>query len=54
MTLDANRPDLTVGVLGTGAKFDVTPDQYLDLAFWEGLYKALSAEDKAATKEAAR
>ena len=38
------------GVLGTGTKVDVTPDQYLDLAFWEGLYKALSAEDKAAIK----
>ena len=38
------------GVLGTGKKVDVTPDQYLDLAFWEKLYKGMSAADKAAIK----
>ncbi|GIW19747.1 MAG: ABC transporter substrate-binding protein [Chloroflexota bacterium] len=27
------------GVLGLGEKVDVTPDQYLDLAWWENLYK---------------
>lgn len=34
------------GVLGTGRKVDVKPDQYLDKAFWEELYKNLSEEEK--------
>jgi ribose transport system substrate-binding protein len=38
------------GILGTGKKVSVTRDQYLDLAFWEKLYKNLSASDKAAIK----
>jgi ribose transport system substrate-binding protein len=38
------------GVLGTGKKVNVTPDQYLDLAFWEKLYKDLPAADKAGIK----
>jgi ribose transport system substrate-binding protein len=38
------------GVLGTGKKVEVTPDQYLDLAFWEKLYKGISAADKAGIK----
>jgi len=38
------------GVLGSGEKVDVAPDQYLDLAFWEGLYKGLSDDQKAAIK----
>jgi ribose transport system substrate-binding protein len=38
------------GVLGTGRKVDVKPDQYLDLAFWEGLYGKLSDEEKTAIK----
>lgn len=38
------------GVLGAGRTVEVTPDQYLDLAFWEGLYKNLPAEEKAAIK----
>jgi ribose transport system substrate-binding protein len=38
------------GVLGTGRKVSVKRDQYLDLAFWEKLYKNLSASDKAAIK----
>ena len=35
------------GVLGTGDKVEVTPEQYLDLAFWQQLYGGLSAEQKA-------
>jgi ribose transport system substrate-binding protein len=38
------------GVLGTGKKVTVTRAQYLDLAFWEKLYKNLSATEKAAIK----
>jgi len=38
------------GILGTGKKVSVTRDQYLDLAFWEKLYKNLSSSDKAAIK----
>ncbi len=38
------------GVLGTGKKVTVKPDQYLDLAFWEKLYGGLSAADKAKIK----
>jgi ribose transport system substrate-binding protein len=38
------------GVLGTGRKVSVKRDQYLDLAFWQGLYKNLSASEKAAIK----
>jgi ribose transport system substrate-binding protein len=38
------------GILGTGKKVTVTRDQYLDLAFWEKLYKNLAAADKAAIK----
>ena len=30
-----------------GARLQVTADQYLDLAFWEDLYRDLSAEEKA-------
>ncbi len=36
------------GVLGTGKKVTVTADQYLDLAFWEKLYKDISPSEKAA------
>lgn len=35
------------GVLGSGKKVDVKPDDYLDLAFWKGLYDNLSDEEKA-------
>jgi ribose transport system substrate-binding protein len=38
------------GVLGTGKKVEVAPDQYLDLAFWQKLYKDLPASEKAAIK----
>jgi len=38
------------GILGAGKKVSVTRDQYLDLAFWEKLYKNLSSSDKAAIK----
>ena len=39
------------GVLsGAGAKVNVAPDQYLDLAFWETLYKNLSPDQKAGIK----
>ena len=38
------------GVLGTGKKVSVTRDQYLDLAFWEKLYKNLTASEKASIK----
>ncbi len=35
------------GVLGTGEKVDVAPDQFLDYEFWKDLYSGLSDEDKA-------
>jgi ribose transport system substrate-binding protein len=35
------------GVLGSGEKVEVAPDEYLDLAFWENLYSGLSDEEKA-------
>ena len=35
------------GVLGAGDKVEVKPEDYLDLAFWEGLYGGLSDEQKA-------
>ncbi len=38
------------GVLGTGMKVEVAPDQYLDIEFWRNLYKDLSAGEKAAIK----
>jgi len=38
------------GVLGSGRKVTVTRDQYLDLAFWEKLYKGLPAAQKSAIK----
>ncbi|MFZ5822949.1 MAG: sugar ABC transporter substrate-binding protein [Bacillota bacterium] len=38
------------GVLGTGRKVEVKPDEYLDLAFWEKLYSGISAEEKAQIK----
>ncbi len=38
------------GVLGSGRTVEVAPDQYLDLAFWEDLYKDLPEEEKAAIK----
>ncbi len=38
------------GVLGAGRKVDAARDQYLDLAFWEKLYKDLSPAEKAAIK----
>ncbi len=34
------------GVLGTGRKVTVTRDQYLDLAFWQKLYKDVSGAEK--------
>ncbi len=40
------------GVLGTGRKVQVAPDQYLDLAFWEKLYANLPAAEKAGIKAA--
>lgn len=36
------------GVLGAGETVAVKPGQYLDLAFWEGLYGALGDDDRAA------
>ena len=36
------------GVLGSGEKVEVAEDQYLDLAFWEGLYGKLTEEQRAA------
>lgn len=38
------------GVLGAGEKVEVKPEDYLDLAFWEGLYKDLPQEERAAIK----
>jgi ribose transport system substrate-binding protein len=38
------------GVLGSGRSVEVAPDQYLDLAFWENLYKDLPEAEKAAIK----
>lgn len=38
------------GVLGTGDKVTVTPDQYLDIEFWKGLYDGLTDEQKAGIK----
>ena len=38
------------GVLGTGREVNVAPDQYLDLAFWEKLYKNLSPSERASIK----
>jgi ribose transport system substrate-binding protein len=35
------------GVLGSGEKVEVKPDQYLDLEFWKNLYSNLSDADKA-------
>jgi ribose transport system substrate-binding protein len=35
------------GVLGSGEKIDVAPDQYLDYQFWKNLYDGLSDEEKA-------
>lgn len=35
------------GVLGSGEKVEVTPEDFLDLAFWEGLYSGLSDDQKA-------
>jgi len=35
------------GVLGSGEKVEVAPEDYLDLAFWEGLYGGLTEEQKA-------
>lgn len=36
------------GVLGAGDRVEVTPETYLDLAFWEGLYANLSDEEREA------
>lgn len=38
------------GVLGSGEKIDVEPEQYLDIEFWKGLYDNLSEEEKADIK----
>jgi ribose transport system substrate-binding protein len=38
------------GVLGAGDKAETKPEDYLDLAFWENLYKDLSEEQKQAIK----
>jgi ribose transport system substrate-binding protein len=38
------------GVLGTGKKVNVAPNQYLDLAFWEKLYANLTPAEKASIK----
>jgi ribose transport system substrate-binding protein len=38
------------GVLGSGEKVNVKPDQYLDLAFWRDLYSKLTTEQRAAIK----
>ncbi|HAF60705.1 MAG TPA: ABC transporter substrate-binding protein [Anaerolineaceae bacterium] len=35
------------GVLGSGEKVEIEPDQYLDIGFWESLYGDLSEEEKA-------
>ncbi len=38
------------GVLGAGHKVDVKPGAYLDLAWWQNLYKNLSPEERAGIK----
>ena len=38
------------GVLGSGTKVDIKPDQYLDINFWKGLYDNMSDADKAKIK----
>ncbi len=38
------------GVLGSGEKVEVAPDQFLDHAFWTELYSGLSDEEKAQIK----
>jgi ribose transport system substrate-binding protein len=38
------------GVLGKGKRVTVPPDQYLDLAYWEKLYKNLTPAEKASIK----
>ena len=38
------------GVLGTGRKVDLKPGAYLDLEWWESLYKTITPQEKAAVK----
>jgi ribose transport system substrate-binding protein len=38
------------GVLGSGGKVEVKPDQYLDLKFWQDLYGKLSEEQRGQIK----
>lgn len=38
------------GVLGSGRKVEVKPEDYLDIKFWEDLYKDVSEEEKAQIK----
>jgi ribose transport system substrate-binding protein len=38
------------GVLGTGRKVDVKTDTFLDLKWWQDLYKTVTPEEKAAIK----
>ena len=38
------------GILGAGRKVDIKPGTYLDLAWWEALYKTITPEEKAAVK----
>lgn len=38
------------GVLGAGRKVDVQPDTFLDLKWWEDLYKTVTPEEKDAIK----
>lgn len=38
------------GVLGTGRKADVKPGAYLDLKWWQDLYKTVTAEEKGKIK----
>lgn len=38
------------GVLGSGEKVDVKPDQYLDIEFWRNLYSNLTDEQKSQIK----
>jgi ribose transport system substrate-binding protein len=38
------------GVLGTGREVDIEPGTYLDLAWWEDLYKTITDEEKAEVK----
>ncbi len=35
------------GILGSGPRVEVSPDTYLDIEFWRGLYADLSEEEKA-------